>query len=385
MNSPMTHGSQQDAILLLTVSFGQANIVGYKPLSVKEWSAFAHWLDKRNLQPGDLLLDCPENSLLTEWPDQERIASLLRRGVALGLLKEKMQRAGLWVLTRADEGYPIRILKQLGWNSPPVLFGSGDQALLKGEGIAIVGSRNANGSDLQRSAELGAQAASDGIAVISGGARGVDQSAMLGSLDEDGTAVGVLSDSLLRAATSAKYRDYIMDGRLVLVSPYSPEARFNVGNAMGRNRYIYCLSRAAIVVHFEQGKGGTWEGVKENLINRWVPIWFDKVDGFKALEHLSGGLPLPKNLADFDELLGQKITAREGMYWAFLDNLEVLASEEPLRQKEIAELGGLRSEQVGDWLKRGVKEGYVERHKGRPYKYTRKFPSEQQTQLLLGT
>lgn len=377
----MNDSSQSDAIVLLTVSFGKTD-TKEKPLSKRDWASFAHWLHQRELHPGNLLHDDADNSLINGWPEKKRIVALLQRGVALGFLKEKMERAGLWILTRADEEYPAQLKDRLGWNSPPVLFGSGDFALLEKEGIAIVGSRNATRSDLQRSAELGAYAASNGIPVISGGARGVDQSAMLGSLDEGGTTVGVLADSLLRAATSAKYRDHIMDGRLVLVSPYHPEASFNVGNAMGRNRYIYCLSEGAIVVHFEYGKGGTWEGIKENLNNRWVPIWFDKVDGFKVLAHLSGGLPLPKTIDDLEELLGQKITAREGMYWAFLDNLEVLASEKPLGQKEIAQLGDLRSEQVGDWLRRGEREGFVERHKGRPYRYTRKSPAEQQTRLL---
>ena len=55
---------------------------------------------------------------------------------------------------------------------------------------------------------------------------------MLGALESQGTAVGVLADSLLRAATSAKYRRGLMGKNLVLVSPFSPEAQFNVGNAM---------------------------------------------------------------------------------------------------------------------------------------------------------
>ena len=38
-----------------------------------------------------------------------------------------------------------------------------------------------------------------------------------------------------------------MDNNLVLISPFYPDAGFNVGNAMQRNKYIYCLSDAAMV------------------------------------------------------------------------------------------------------------------------------------------
>ena len=216
----------------------------------------------RAYNPVSLLHDDPQHSLLADWPEKERVVSLLERGVALGLLKEKLRRAGLWVLTRADTEYPFLLKKRLGWDSPPLLFGSGDQSLLGISGIAIVGSRNAVEEELLRTDELAAKAASQDIAVVSGGARGVDQTAMLGSLNEGGTATGVLADGLMAAATSARYRGHIMEGKLVLISPYHPEASFNVGNAMDRNKYIYCLSRAAIVISCAHGSGGTWQGAQ---------------------------------------------------------------------------------------------------------------------------
>ena len=57
-----------------------------------------------------------------------------------------------------------------------------------------------------------------------------------------GAVIGVMADSLLKAATSAKWRRGLMDGHVVLVSPFYPEAGFNAGNAMARNKYIYCLA-----------------------------------------------------------------------------------------------------------------------------------------------
>ena len=120
--------------------------------------------------------------------------------------------------------------------------------LLGRGGIAVVRSRDADQEDIAFTENLGDSAAKQGYSVVSGAARGVDESAMLGALKNEGTANGVMADSLLRAATSAKFRKYLLAGDLVLITPFNPEAGFNVGNAMSRNRYIYCLADAAVVV-----------------------------------------------------------------------------------------------------------------------------------------
>jgi predicted Rossmann fold nucleotide-binding protein DprA/Smf involved in DNA uptake len=95
---------------------------------------------------------------------------------------------------------------------------------------------------------------------------------MQGALTTDGTVIGVLADRLLKSVTSSKYRQALMAQSLVLMSPFNPEAGFDVGNAMARNKYVYCLADAAVIVH-SGTKGGTWNGAIENLRNAWVPLW----------------------------------------------------------------------------------------------------------------
>ena len=68
-------------------------------------------------------------------------------------------------------------------------------------------------------------------------------------------------------------REALMKGRLALVSPYDPAARFQVGHAMQRNKLIYALSDAALVVNSDYGKGGTWTGAVEQLDKlKLVPV-----------------------------------------------------------------------------------------------------------------
>ncbi|MCY4525008.1 MAG: DNA-processing protein DprA, partial [Anaerolineaceae bacterium] len=228
---------------------------------------------------------------------------------------------------------------------------------------------NADKADLQTTAELAAKAATQEIMVISGGARGVDQSAMLEALHHGGIATGVLADGLLRATTSARYREHISAGRLVLISPYHPEASFNVGNAMDRNKYIYCLSTAAIVISCAHGKGGTWRGAQQNMKERWgVPLWFNRIEDYEANNPGPGGFPLPYDRDDLSTLSDSAQVANEGMYWHFLGIMERFIGRKSLKSAEIYSKHGLRKSQVDMWLKRGVEEGRIEKLK-KPVRY----------------
>lgn len=263
------------ATLLLTSYFSKASNESAKPLSNSEWGRFALWLKENSITPADLLVGDPQ-ALLQGWHDKrisvERIVELLKRGHSLALAMEKWQRAGLWVVTRSDSEYPKRLKQRLKTDCPPVLFGCGNKALLNMGGLAVIGSRNASDPDLAFTDQVGAKAASENIAIVSGGARGVDETVMIGAMQQGGMVIGVMADRLLRAATSSKWRKGLMEGNVVLVSPFYPEAGFNVGNAMARNKYIYCLADSALVIHSGK-KGGTLSGAQENLKKAWVPLW----------------------------------------------------------------------------------------------------------------
>lgn len=272
------------ATLLLTSYFSKASKESAKPLTNSEWGRFALWLKEKSTTPADLLVADPK-MLLQDWHDArisaERIVELLSRGHSLALAIEKWQRAGLWIVTRSDPEYPKRLKQRLKTDSPPVLFGCGNKSLLNAGGLAVIGSRNASEADLAFTDQVGAKAAKEGFAIVSGGARGVDETAMLGALKQDGVVIGVMADSLLKAATSSKWRKGLMNEHAVLVSPFYPEAGFSVGNAMARNKYIYCLADSSLVIHSGK-KGGTLNGAEENLKKTWVPLWVKRTTDKEA-------------------------------------------------------------------------------------------------------
>ncbi len=117
-----------------------------------------------------------------------------------------------------------------------------------------------------------AEAAAHGYGVVTGAAKGVDRLAMLAVLAAGGRAVGVLADSLTKATRDPDVRRAVADGCLCLCTPYNPTAGFTVANAMGRNKVIYALSQATVVVAADLDKGGTWAGAVEALRRRNAPV-----------------------------------------------------------------------------------------------------------------
>ena len=301
--------TQTQAILLLTAHLLKASRAEVKPLTPGEWGRFASWLHAQGKRPEELLESGDPASLLRGWHDRdvshERVLELLGRSAALGVVLEKWERAGLWVLSRSHADYPAKIKRRLGQDSPAVLIGCGNPRILNSPGIAVVGSRDASEDDLRFTWDFGRRVAEEDHIIVSGGARGVDETAMLGCIEAGGQAAGIVADSLLRAVTSTKYRNALATDQLVLLTPFNPEAGFDVGNAMARNRYVYCCADAAVVVAAGKSKGGTWNGAIEALRAEWIPVWVrttsDSSGGNAALirkgaHDLRDRLPVPCEL-----------------------------------------------------------------------------------------
>lgn len=275
MNHLENLSADTQAILLLCGHFGKKTSGDIKPLTPSEYARFAQWLQVQEMRPADLL-DTSSAVKMKRINDKTitggRLLALLMRGGALALAVETWTNQGLWVISRSDSVYPMRLKQQLGQAAPPIFYGIGQLNLLQKGGLAVVGSRDVNKQMTDFTKLIAKKSAQQGIPIISGGARGVDTEAMLTALVHGGTAVGVLAESLVRAAVASKYRDALREERLVLMSPFEPDTGFNVGNAMARNKYVYALSDWAVVVNSGYQEGGTWAGATENLKAQWVPL-----------------------------------------------------------------------------------------------------------------
>ncbi len=304
----MQYDEIMQATMLLCCYFNKNELKNFKPLSGLEYSKLAQWLYQNKWSPADLLSQTDE--ILTEWDDPkgkitaERIKQLLGRGVSMSFALEKWTKQGIWVISRVSEFYPKAIKKHLGEQRPPVLFGLGNQQLLNQTGLGFVGSRSISENDEVFAADKAKQAVEEGYTIISGGAKGVDQAAMRAALEHGGQSIGILADGIYTNETRRIFLNYLRQGTLVLISPFFPEAGFSVGSAMARNKFIYTMSEAVIVVKSDKDKGGTWTGAKENLNKKWVPLLVRDIaeEGNQALIQM-GGIGFEDEIVPYVELL----------------------------------------------------------------------------------
>jgi predicted Rossmann fold nucleotide-binding protein DprA/Smf involved in DNA uptake len=393
------------ATLLLCGTFGRELKDAAQPLTPSEFNRFSEWLSGVGFSLPELLeMTASERIVSDSGFDRERIVKLLSRGSALALSVERWTNLGIWIICRDDEEYPERLRGRLKQAAPPLLYGAGNRDLLLQGGLAVVGSRDADEPAMQFAHQLGETCAAQEMQVISGGAKGIDSQAMHSALNENGRVIGVLADSLAKELVSSKYRTGLLNRQLTLISPYAPEAPFNVGNAMGRNKCIYALADFAIVVSSSADSGGTWSGAKENLKHRWVPLFIRSEagvpDGNRKLIK-SGGIALdPSDLDKYEsleewltELAGQPSgqqpmqspsASQQAMTFSFED-VDRSPIEDPVEElwpriekalkvertaEELADEFHLSIKEIRGLLKRAVELGKV-RKVGRPARYVR--------------
>jgi predicted Rossmann fold nucleotide-binding protein DprA/Smf involved in DNA uptake len=396
------------AILLLCGHFGKKTLGEIKPLTPSEYAWLAQWLQEQNMRPANLLdtgATVKIKHIAYKKITAGRLISLLMRGGALAFAVEAWTNNGLWVISRSDQAYPIYLKKRLVQAAPPIFYGVGQPALLQKGGLAIVGSRNVDKQVVDFTKAIAKKSAQQRITVISGGARGVDTEAMLTALTHGGTAVGVLADKLARTAVAGKYRDALREERLVLISPFDPDAGFNVGNAMARNKYIYALSDWAVAVNSGYQEGGTWAGAIENLQAQWVPLFVRKdepmpsgnqqllnkgaigldknelsnlLDLRQQLSQLAGSIP-PQVIEEtvpavyHEPEINEKIEVKEAnekitdLFDLVLPHIEQQLTNEKT-EKELSEYFNLYPKQLKIWLNRAVEMGKIKKLK-KPVRY----------------
>ena len=259
------------AIILACSSIGLPKGDATRPFGPRGWAKISHRLGSAGALFGLSGADL-ETALGEQATEAVRIARLLSRGGQLAFELDRLRSRGIWVVTLADAGYPGRLRERLAADAPPVLFGAGERSLLDVGGVAIVGSRDADDKSVAFTGVLATAVAKSRSAVVSGGARGIDQVAMRAAFEAGGSVVGALPEGLEAKIRESATRVALADGMAVLVSPYHPAAGFSAGAAMARNKIIYALSDAAVVVSSAAGSGGTWTGAVEALDAGWVPV-----------------------------------------------------------------------------------------------------------------
>ena len=144
--------------------------------------------------------------------------------------------------------------------SPPTLY-VGNCALLQQEAVGICGSRDASEEALQWAFDFGSRTASEGKALVSGYARGVDRQAHAGALSAGGGTIAVLPEGIRRFRMVQELRELTDEENFLALSMFAPDERWQAWRAMERNGLIVALSEELWAV--EPGeRGGTADAIR---------------------------------------------------------------------------------------------------------------------------
>ena len=152
-----------------------------------------------------------------------------------------------------DDAYP-QALKEI-FDPPLVLYVKGEFPQ-EAYAIGVVGSREASYYGLKAASYFASGLASEGIPIISGGARGIDTAAHEAALKSGGKTVAVLGCGLDIAypASNQKLFERIAESGAV-ISEYPPGTMPRAINFPARNRIIVGLSRGIIVAEAARKSG----------------------------------------------------------------------------------------------------------------------------------
>lgn len=154
---------------------------------------------------------------------------------------------GNHLLTLADAEYPEWLLEIP--DPPPLLYVSGQLALLRSPSLAVVGSRNATAQGICNSMHFSETLSRAGLTIVSGLALGIDTAAHEGGLRGIGSTVAVTGtglDTVYPARNRALARKIEAAG--CIVSEYPLGTPPLAANFPRRNRIISGLARAVLVV-----------------------------------------------------------------------------------------------------------------------------------------
>lgn len=389
--------SENALVTILMCSHIDAKQGGYRPYTALEWSNLVVKIIGTELkEPSALLIlskEELEEKLQIDTEEAERILKLLFRGANMAFILEDLERKGIKVITRSDEQYPSRLKSLLKKQAPPLFYYAGNLDLLNYKSIAIVGSRHIDEEDERFTYSLAKKASDERIAIVSGGAKGVDSISEEAALKNNGVAISVIADSISSKIKKKSIRNAVIQGRLLVLSAINPDAPFSAGSAMNRNKYVYALSMAAFIVASNFNKGGTWAGAVENLKNDWVKSFVLKSDKHSGnMELIRKGAKPISDLNDFvlldlinsdkdiykqvnvfevsstlneDKVIYARKTPSKNektvsksafdLYYSFIDKLEDLLSQ-PRSFEEVMDYYKTNKSQTSIWLNRAIEE-----------------------------
>jgi hypothetical protein len=264
--------------------------------------------------------------------DAEQAACLLnvKRDVsARETLLQEMERNQIGVVTHVDVAYPEALIQHLpkDW-LPYFLFYQGDLSILTEPTLALFGSENPPSGAQEMTTALAELLTREGYPLISGYGSGIERRAVDAVRRQGGRAAILLPmgighfDSYLE-----QMRGEIEDSRLLVMSPYLPDAAYSETLARAREVLVAALSEALFIVAPNHGpREWGWLGRFRQRGGK-VFVWDDGSDDADDWIR-AGGVPF-QELSAAEDLLDDLFAATAGDLREDLDE-EAIANMDPV-------------------------------------------------------
>ncbi|OMC20821.1 DNA-processing protein DprA [Mycobacterium sp. SP-6446] len=346
---------------------------------------------------------CPELAALVRCVGPQEAADRVRRGLVNDDLArhtearreidlaaadlELLARRGGRLITPDDDEWPLAFAAFGGAGARPrggppmVLWALGPARLdeVSCRAAAVVGTRAATTYGEHVAADLAAGLVERDVAVVSGGAYGIDGAAHRAALAADGVTVAVLAGGLdvpYPAGHSALLHRIGQHG--LLFTEYPPGVRPARYRFLTRNRLVAAVAGAVVVVEAGLRSGAANTAAWARALGRVVaavpgPVTSSASAGCHAL--LRNGGELVTRADDIVELVGRigelaseeprPTTALDGLGEAERQVYEALPGRGAVTVDEIAVAAGLAPQQVLGPLAMLEVAGFAERREGR--------------------
>ncbi len=280
----------------------------------KSLALIAEELEEHQIQPEKLSLNSRE--LSSQCPE---LANIINGKISAEDSKriydeyQTLKRSEITILHPSRPDFPRHLLE-----ISPILFLKGQRKLLASDGFAIVGSRNVSYRGIQIAKKIASELAGEGMNLVSGYAKGVDSTAHLAALDAEGTTTLVLPYGINELRQKREFKKHNWNQDVLVVSQFSPDARWLARNAMIRNKLICALSKAVVVIESgperdTEGKmSGTFDTGKTAL-DMNLPLFVVSPEYFESP---------PKGNADLITLGGRTLDPSDGTA-QILDHLKI--------------------------------------------------------------
>ncbi|WP_249029919.1 DNA-processing protein DprA [Tannockella kyphosi] len=289
----------------LTVLLFCMKIRGMKssPLKNEEWYELEKKLKHFGFQRVSSLLKMDFDHYVDVLEIEEETARMMEQRVSklqlLIVALTKLEDNGILVTTKYEEGYNFVLLTKMKKKAPPFLFYQGDFSLFQ-QGISIGGLMNIEKNDIVQIKKVSDKIILQECTYISNDTKGSDEIAMDYILRNGGDVVCFVCHEMKEKVE--KYRRYIKNKQLLIVSNFDYIEPFTVTNALDNNGFVCGMSNYQVITGVHLNSGATWFTCLQNVHYEWSKMFVLANDSFASTRIIDMGAVIMNS----NDLLSEK-------------------------------------------------------------------------------